>query len=856
MAVSRERFREIDRVLDAALDIAPNARDDFIAMECGTDAELRDSVRTLLGAHQRASGFLEAPVHELAAELLAEPPAPPPAVARAGPFRIIRELGAGGMGIVYLAEREGAAFQQRVALKLVRHLGASAAMHRRFLDERRILALLEHPRIAHLIDGGLTSDGLPYFAMELVEGEPIDVYCDARGLSVEQRLDLVIDVSDAVQYAHEQLVIHRDLKPSNILVRADGQLKLLDFGIAKLLDPVAGNADAATYTGVLALTPEYAAPEQVRGEPVSTATDTYALGVLMYTLLCGRRPYDVRGRTPADLQRIICEIDPPKPSATIGLAGNAAQDEAAARARRTTPDRLRRRLRGDLDVIVAKALHKDPKRRYSSAAALRDDLERWRSGRPVRARPDSARYRLGKLIRRNRAGTAVVLLLAAYGVTSTVQGDRVRRALAEATLGTYRAERVTDFMLGLFEEAEAGQRLTDTVTAGALLTRGERRAAELSGEPAMQAQMWDVIGRLYMQLGHTDRAKVLLEQALATRERLYGKDHPDYVTSLEHLASVTDRTSDMKTAAERKREAWVARRKLSGDDDPKTLRALFGLSVALHRAGADSAAKPLLEQWLAAIARLPRESTPERATELSLAANTLAHRGPLDRAEPLLREALSIRRALYGERHHAVAVSLDDLGSFYDIDHRHELAEPLLRQSVEMLRPIYPDGSPQLARALRSWAVVLAHMRRHDEALPVNREVVQLHRRYFGDTSLDVAMSELDLSTSLSWTGDYLEAEAVARDAIRILGTLMGEKSAMVSRAKVTLGNALRGQRRFGEAEAMLLEAFRRFDPAKPMTRQWNRMAAGGLARLYTDQNRLAEAARYRALTDAPDTKD
>jgi eukaryotic-like serine/threonine-protein kinase len=421
---SRERFRHVDAIFDAALDVGPNERGAFVAQACGSDAALRDRVRSLLAAHDRSDGFLQTPAAQLTA-LLLEVSSPvggvPPE--RVGPFRIVRELGHGGMGVVYLAEREGAEFQQRVALKLVRHLGAGDDIYRRFVEERRILALLEHPRIAHLVDGGLTSDGVPYFAMELVEGERIDDYCNGRNLSIEQRLDLFIDVCEAVQYAHEHLVVHRDLKPSNILVRGDGQLKLLDFGIAKLLDPLRAAEGDPTQTGAVALTPEYAAPEQVRGRPVSTATDTYALGVLMYVLVTGRRPYEVRGLTAAEVERLVCEIEPPRPSTVA-------------------PTRLQRRVRGDLDLIVMKALHKEPSRRYSTASALRDDIRRFRAGLPILARPDSVAYRAGKFVRRNRAGAGATLVTTAALVAATAfSATQAREAQRQRDTALHEVER-------------------------------------------------------------------------------------------------------------------------------------------------------------------------------------------------------------------------------------------------------------------------------------------------------------------------------------------------------------------------------------------------------------------------------
>ena len=387
----------MDALFDAALDLPAGEQAAFVARECGDDEGLCAEVLELIRAYQHES-FLESPAARIAAPLLEATKGPGASVPdRIGPFRVVREIGRGGMGRVYLGERADGQFEQRVAIKLIQH--ATPGVLRRFVEERRILALLEHPGIARLVDGGLTAAGLPYFAMELVEGEPIDRYCEARDLTVDQRLALFAGVCDAVGYAHQRLVIHRDLKPSNILVTADGQVKLLDFGIAKLLGP--SDRDDMTRTGFLIMTPEFAAPEQIRGAPVSTATDVYSLGVLLYLLLTGGRPYDLRGRSPAEVERIVCVDLPTRPSSKVlPVVG--------------------RGLRGDLDLIVMTALQKEEGRRYQSPAALAEDLRRFRQGRPILARPDSARYRLDKFLRRNRTtvATAAVAVAALVGATA------------------------------------------------------------------------------------------------------------------------------------------------------------------------------------------------------------------------------------------------------------------------------------------------------------------------------------------------------------------------------------------------------------------------------------------------------
>jgi serine/threonine-protein kinase len=627
------------------------------------------------------------------------------------------------MGEVFLAERDDGQFEQRVALKVIQH--GAPGLVRRFLDERRILALLEHPGIARLVDGGVTGDGLPYFAMELVEGEPIDRYCDTHKLSIERRLELFSAVCDAVTYAHQHLVIHRDLKPSNILVTTDGQVKLLDFGIAKLLTPE--SPDDKTRTQFQVMTPEFAAPEQVREDVVSTATDVYSLGVLLYMLLIGERPYDVRGKSPADVERIVCDHEPPKPSSKA-------------------PERLRRRLRGDLDLIVLTALHKEKERRYQSTAELKQELTRFLAGRPVAARPDSAGYRARKFIGRHRPGliavAAIALLLITYVVTVLRDRQHIQRALAEAQAGTHKAEQVTDFMLGLFEAAAGGKALTDTVTARELLSRGLVQARELTAQPELQAQMFDVIGRLHMQLGTYDEAQPLLEEALRMRRTLYGEVHPDVVTSMSNLAHVTEEKEDFAKAIALRRSALALRRRLGGDDDdPRTLDALVALASTLHSSRNSAEAGPLIDEWLTRLSKRAPEATEWRADQLSSAALFLEYRGESGRAEPMLRQALQIRRSLFGERHHLAAESLRQLGALLDNMQRREEAELLVREAVDILRATYPDGHPQLAGVLKLHGVILDHLMRFAEAQAPLREALELRRRFSGPQPLTLRSS-------------------------------------------------------------------------------------------------------------------
>jgi eukaryotic-like serine/threonine-protein kinase len=490
-----DRYRRIDAVFDALLDLPPDEQMAYLDRAASDDPELHEEVLRLLQAHRRSEGFLEAPVAPMARALLDAPGlrAVGSAPDRIGPWRIVRAIGQGGMGIVLLGERADGQFEQRAAIKIIQY--GPPGLVRRFLEERRILALLEHPGIARLIEGGLTPGGLPYYAMELVDGAHIDRYCDDHDLSVDSRLDLLAQVCDAVSYAHQHLIIHRDLKPSNILVTPAGRAKLLDFGIAKLLSGATG-ADR-TDTKLPAMTPEFAAPEQVRGEPVSTATDVYALGVLLYLLLTGQHPYDVEDKPLAELTRIICEQEPAKPSTRA-------------------PEPRRRRLRGDLDLVVLAALHKDPKRRYQSPAALAEDLRRFRDGRPILARPDSLAYRGRKFVRRNRAAVALAAAtaVALVGATafSLVQMQDARAQRNAAVRAARRAVAMSELQGVLAGDARGpdGQPLS---TADRIALAERLLVRQFRGEPWLVTDVMIDLSERFSESGDLQAQRRMLARA-------------------------------------------------------------------------------------------------------------------------------------------------------------------------------------------------------------------------------------------------------------------------------------------------------------------------------------------------------
>jgi eukaryotic-like serine/threonine-protein kinase len=537
--MDRDLWARVEPLLEEAMDLAAEERGPWLARLREASPDLAPLIEDLLEQESGPRGsWLEGDIAELFGDrpgLAGQP---------IGSYTLEAPIGQGGMGSVWLASRNDGRFQQQVAIKLLNLALVGRAADERFAQERRILALLESPRITRLIDGGVTDDGLPWFAMEYVEGEPIDQYCDGRALPIPKRLELFVAVCEGVQYAHQRLVVHRDLKPSNILVTAEGEVKLLDFGIAKLLDPLAGPAEGLTRTGAYLMTPEYAAPEQVRGQPIGAATDVYALGVLLYRLLTGTPPYDIRGLSLLEVERAICETEPPDPSSTFGArpervqAGStrapvdgAARDLSAepaepvvdqanpperARLRSSSPDKLRRRLRGDLDLIVRKAMRKEPDRRYPSAAALAADVLNFLEGRPVLARPDSAAYRLRKFVRRNRvaviATTTTLLALIGATVFSTAQMREARRQRDAARQDARRAQATANVQSVLLSDARGpGGRLLTVIEQIELAERMIIR--KYAREPGLASDLLAGLAERLYELGERDRQRATLATA-------------------------------------------------------------------------------------------------------------------------------------------------------------------------------------------------------------------------------------------------------------------------------------------------------------------------------------------------------
>jgi serine/threonine-protein kinase len=752
-STARDRIAEL---FARALERPPADRAGYLRDACGGAPELAAEVASLLAAHDAAGGFLDT----AAARAASATPAEAAAGRRIGPFRLLREIGRGGMGVVFLAEREEGGFAQRVAVKLVKRGMDTDAILGRFLRERQILAALDHAHVARLLDGGVTEDGQPYFALEYVDGVPLTTYCDERRLGVDERLRLFEDACRAVQHAHGKLVVHRDLKPSNMLVTADGQLKLLDFGVAKLLGE--DDASVVTRTGERLLTPRYGAPEQMRGEAVTTATDVYALGVVLYELLTGRLPHGEVPDGPA-LAEVVCEVAPPPPSAVV------RSDAAAASARRLSPTRLARRLRGDLDTLVLTALRKEPDRRYASAHALAEDVRRHRVGLPVTARPDTLRYRTLKFVRRHRAGVAAVAVAAAAlvgGLAMSVWQARIaarERDLARAEEAKARA--VQEFLVGLFRGADPAEARGQEITARELLDRGaERVESQLSTQPAVQGALLHTIGTISESLGRLDQAQALQERALEVLSRTHGADHPQVASALEGLASLRAQRGDYQGAEEYGRRALGLRRLHPGD-------------------------------------------TIELAASMEALANVLTTRARLPEAEALFREALAMRQRRLGPDHPDSAVTLSQLGNLLQAKGDYAGAVAHHRQAIRVRERALGAVHPEIATAQTDLGAALLAAGDVVGAEKAHRDALAANQRLFGEQHPAVLRSLEHLAATLHSAGDLRGAEESYRRALALRRKLLGDRHTDVAITLTNLGSALAEQGRYPEAMPLFAEA-------------------------------------------------
>jgi len=770
---------------------------------------------------------------------------------RIGPYSLLRRIGEGGMGEVWLAEQTGAV-RRHVALKIIKQGMDTKQVLLRFEAERQALALMDHPYVAKVFDAGSTPAGRPYFAMEYVQGVPITDHCDRHRLTTRERLDLFMWLCEGVQHAHHKAIIHRDLKPSNVLVyMQDAQPvpKIIDFGVAKATAHRLTERTLFTELGVLIGTPEYMSPEQIAMSPieVDTRTDVYSLGVLLYELLVGALPFEpeaLRSEGLDGIRRVLREVEPRRPSARVSTLGGERSTEAARR-RRVDVAALRRQLSGDLDWITMKALEKDRARRYGSPAELAADIRRHLSHEPVLASPPGMAYRARKFVRRHRLAAGLVMSsvlgLIAFTATMAVQAARIsREAKAKA--------RVTEFLTDLFKVSDPSEARGDSITARELLDKGAARIREtLVDEPEVQAELMATMGTAYVGLGLYAEAEPLLTAVLETRRRVLGPEHAETLTSMNELANAYHFQGRYAEAETLHRETLGIRKRVLGPGHPATLTSASSLASDYSARGRYAEAETLHRETLEIERRVLGGDHPDTLTSINNLANTYANQGRYAEAEALHREALGIERRVLGPDHPDTLISMNNLATAFSSQGRYAEAEALHQETLGIRKRLLGSDHPDTLISMNNLAHTFSSQGRYAEAEALNEETLGIRKRVLGSDHPDTLNSMNNLATAYFHQHRYANAEALFRAARDVQERVLGPDHPHTLNSTNNLSMAVSNQGRYAEAAGLHHETLgirkRVLGPEHPDTLT----SMNNLAFAYYNDGRYTEAEKlYR----------
>jgi eukaryotic-like serine/threonine-protein kinase len=848
-AIDPQRWLRASRHLDRALDLPPHERAACLAALRAEDPESAADVEAMLAEHHvlSAEGFLDtaAPLH------LPDVPRPLTGVT-IGPYTLQAQIGHGGMGTVWSAVRSDGRFEGRAAVKLLNAALVGRAGEERFKREGTILARLTHPHIARLTDAGVTATGQPYLVLEHIDGQHIDRYCDDRKLGIDDRIRLFLDVQSAVAHAHANLIVHRDLKPSNVLVTGDGQVKLLDFGIAKLLgqdDPNISSSTMLTVEGAHVLTPKYAAPEQVTGGRITTATDVYSLGVLLFELLSGVHPTGLDTATPAEFVKAVADTEPLRLSTAATQAVNAGRAADLATRRATTPERLRKELGGDLETVLAKALKSNPAERYASLVEFSDDLRRVLNNQPIGARPDSLKYRAVKFASRHRpmiaaATVALVILVglvAYYTVQLKAERDRARLQAAKAS-------QVSELLTRLLTGADP-YRTPDAKepTVQNLLDIGaEQVSRDLNDQPELQAEMFTVIGRTYERMGATPKALPLLERALAIGRQTLGPDHARIAQSLNDLGVLYREQGRFDEAEKLLTESLAMRRRVLGSQNNYVAITLVELGRSLNERGRSNQAEPLFREALAIRRAVYGDEHRETATSKSDLGMLLLRRGDLAGAEPLLRENVATTVRTLGADHPNAAWAKSMLASLLIAKGEAQPAETLLREAMDLNRRVFADKKIEYVGPLSTLSYALEVQGRLEEAQAVIEECLTVAQSALAADNPRVLTYMTSLARIRIARGDAAATEPALRFALEARQRFYPPDDWRIAQTQSLLGAALLAQQRYAEAEPLLIAADKGLEPIPGMPARARDANRAWLVSLYTASGRPQQAAAYR----------
>lgn len=789
------------------------------------------------------------------------PPDPETVPDRIGPYKIHSKLNEGGMGVVYLAEQGSP--DRKVAIKIIHPHRRTKEILARFDIEREALAIMDHPNIAQVFGAGESADGRPYFVMEYIHGIPITEYCDMNKLTTNERLGLFRDVCRAVHHAHQKGIIHRDIKPGNVLVSVQGDHptpKVIDFGVAKAVGHQLTQRTVFTEQGQLIGTPGYMSPEQAEMSPldIDTRTDVYSLGVLLYELLVGAQPFDVHKlleRGFGEIQRVIREVDPQKPSTRLSSMGD--DSTLVASNRHTVVRSLSRELRGDLDWITMRCLEKDRTRRYRSADALADDIERHLRAEPVFAGPPSAIYKVRKFVRRHRigvtAGSAIAAAIVAGFVGTAVQYVRADRERARADIEAVTATKVKNFMIDLFKVSDPGEARGNSITAREILERGATQlTGQLEDQPAVRAALTQTISDVYTNLGLFSQARDFATKALEIRRHSAQRDPSADSESLCKLATILDFQSEYDAAEKMHREALRIRREAFREPHAAIADSLAGLGFTLHKRGKIAEAKRCYEEALAMRRAIYGGAHESFAGSLSNIAALEFSAGNYDHADALFREVLEIQTKQYGRRHPEAGKTVFLIGQTEYARGHLVKSELRFRDALEIFKTVYAPDHPQLGACLSSLATALARQQKYGEAEPLAAMALEISTKALGAENEQVALDLMNLGTIRCRLGDCEKGLDLQRRSLPIWLKHNASQELMAGVCRLRLGQSLTVVGRFLEAEVELMEAYRIFERKLGDQDGRTKECIQALMDLYTLQDLADQALAYRDMPSLP----
>jgi eukaryotic-like serine/threonine-protein kinase len=827
-----EAWTRVQAVFHQAVELPEPDRRAFVQASCAGEAEIAAAVLGMLEEDARAETLLDEDVAHLAERVLdstGSSALPPRSIGR---YALTQRLGEGGMGVVYLAEREDV--KTLVAIKILRDAWVSPSRRDRFAAEQRTLAQLNHPSIARFYDADTLEDGTPWIAMEYVRGATIAEYCRAHAAGVRDRLRLVREVCEAVLHAHRQLIVHRDVKPSNILVTDEGKVKLLDFGIAKQLESIGVPVDQ-TRTMLRLMTPAYASPEQIRGERVGVYTDVYALGVLLYEVLIGRPPFDLSNRSPRAAESLVLESEVEKPSVARHVSPEAAAASKGAWA--------------DLDVLCLTAMHKDPARRYPTVEALIRDIDHYLNDEPLEARADSIAYRAGKFFARNwrvvvPASVALALvtgLVAFYSV-------RLERAHGAAVAEAARTQRIQQFMMQIFAGGEHDAAPASDLRVVTLVDRGVQEARSLAGEPAVQAELFYTLGTIYQRLGSHDQADALLRLALDRRRAVLGAEHADVAESMVALGLLRVDQAKLEEAERLVRQGLAHSERTLPVGHPAIARATAALGKVLRERGAYDEAIGVLERAVRLYSG-GGATSPDLAATMTSLANAHFYVGHLAESERLNKRVLDLDRQLNGPRHPSVADDLLNLGAIESSRGHYGEAERYDREALDIFLAWYGPEHPETASARTILAQALMYQAKYAAARDLLRQALATQERVYGAEHPRVAFALNELGSVAIRSNELDEAQASFGRALDVYRKVYKGKHYRVGVALVNLAGVYVARRDLARAERLFGEAFALYAEVLPADHQNVGVARLRWGRALVQQKRYEEAERH--LTEA-----